>query len=523
MKRRDFFKKTWPATVLPFVVNGLPVSAVSASPLIEFLAKAGSNEDHVLVLIQLSGGNDGLNTVIPLDQYSNLSNARSNILIAQNKVLSLSGTNATGLHPAMSEVRSMYDNGYVSIVQGVGYPNPDFSHFRATDIWLSASDSNQYLESGWLGRFLDQEYPNFPNGYPNTTMPDPLAIQVGSVVSPALQGPSVSMGMAITDPKSFYNFLSGTVDPAPNTPAGHELTFIRLVSQQTQSYSTVIKAAASKATNKSTLYPATGKNPLADQLKIVAQLVAGGLKTKVYMVSLGGFDNHSAQVDSSATETGVHASLLQKISEAVNAFQDDLKLLNADDRVLTMTFSEFGRRIRSNASLGTDHGSAAPVLLFGKHVKPGIIGSNPIIPATVSVNDNVPMQYDFRSVYTSILKDWFGVPQSELDAVMLQQFTLLPITTTGMVEPELLQAASVSNYPNPCTDYTQISFTTQGGLLRIRLFDNMGREMQTVAEGNYPKGRFNIMLPTSNLPGGIYYYQVQQGSQQVMKSLVITR
>ena len=138
----------------------------------------------------------------------------------------------------------MYNNGLVNIVQGVSYPNPNFSHFRATDIWNSASDSNQYLNTGWLGRYLDNTYTGYPVGYPNTSMPDPLAIQIGTGVSPVLQGPQVSMGMAISDINSFYNIVNGTVDPAPATPAGHELTFIRYISQQTQTLHPVIQTAA---------------------------------------------------------------------------------------------------------------------------------------------------------------------------------------------------------------------------------------------------------------------------------------
>nr|MBP7511072.1 hypothetical protein [Bacteroidia bacterium] len=292
MKRKEFLGKTISAGLLPVVMNGFSLQAIAASPLIEFLNKAG-NEDHVLVLIQLSGGNDGLNTVIPLDQYANLMAARSNIAIAESKVLSLDGSTVTGLHPAMSHIKNLYGEGQISIIQNVGYPNQDFSHFRSTDIWLTASDSDKYVDTGWLGRYLDTQYPNFPTNYPNATHPDPPAIQIGALISPALQGGAMSLGMSITDPTNFYNFVNGTVDPAPNTPMGHELSFVRLVAQQTQQYSGSIKGAADKAVNLSTLYPSKGANTLADQLQIVARLVAGGLKTKVYMVSLGGFDTHS--------------------------------------------------------------------------------------------------------------------------------------------------------------------------------------------------------------------------------------
>lgn len=425
MKRRKFISTFSAATVLPALLDGFSFKTFAASPLLQALAN--TNTDHVLVLIQLSGGNDGLNTVIPLDQYSTLSTARSNILIPSAQVLPLSGTVITGLHPAMTGIQQLYDNGKATIVQGVSYPSPNFSHFRSTDIWMTASDSSQVLSSGWVGRYLDYEYPNYPVGYPNATVPDPLALEIGSTVSLAMQGPAVSMGMTISDPTNFYNLINGIQDPAPNTNYGKELTYIRQVNQQSQAYSAVITAAANNITQQSSAYPATGQNRLADQLKIVARLIAGGLQTRVYMVTLGGFDHHSLQVDASNTTTGAHATLLSQLSEAVAAFMDDLNFLSINNRVVGMTFSEFGRRIISNGSRGTDHGIGAPMMLFGDAVQSGIIGTNPVIPANATINDNVAMQYDFRSVYASVLHEWFCIPQADLNQIMLQNFQVLPV------------------------------------------------------------------------------------------------
>ncbi|MDO8969189.1 MAG: DUF1501 domain-containing protein, partial [Saprospiraceae bacterium] len=200
-------------------------------------------------------------------------------------------------------------------------------------------------------------------------------------------------------------------EPAPNTPYGHELEFIRLVTQQAQMYYDSVVAAAENGQNLGS-YP--GGNSLADQLKIVAQLVSGGLSTPIYIVSIGGFDTHSEQVDGTfGNAEGLHANLLRTVSEAVSAFQNDLKLLGVDDRVAGMTFSEFGRTIGSNGSTGTDHGAAAPLFVFGKNVIPGIIGSNPSIPSIPLTSYDVPMEHDFRSVYASALKDWFGIANPE--------------------------------------------------------------------------------------------------------------
>ncbi|HRS37903.1 MAG TPA: hypothetical protein P5292_01875, partial [Bacteroidia bacterium] len=199
MKRKQFLQSLAASATIPSLINGFSFRSFAASPLLQSLA-ASTIDDHVLVLVQLTGGNDGLNTVIPLDQYANLSLARPNILIPDTAVLSLNGITGTGLHPAMGGMQNLFNDGKLAIVQGVSYPSPNFSHFRATDIWLTASDSSQVLNTGWLGRYLNYEYPNFPTGYPNPTMPDPLALQIGTSVSLALQGPTVGMGMTITDP-----------------------------------------------------------------------------------------------------------------------------------------------------------------------------------------------------------------------------------------------------------------------------------------------------------------------------------
>lgn len=524
MKRRSFLKAAAAGSMVPVTLNGLSLRAYGASPLMSLLSRRAGATDRVLVLIQLNGGNDGLNTVIPLDQYSNLSKARSNVLITDTKVLSLSGKTGVGLHPAMTGLQGMYNDGLVNIVQSVGYPNPNFSHFRSTDIWMSGSNTNENWTTGWMGRYLDAQFPGYPTGYPNSGMPDPPAIQIGAMVSLAFQGPDVSMGMAITDPSNFYNLVNGTTDPTPDTPAGHELEFLRIMANQTNQYATVIKAAAGKATTLSTKYP-TG-NSLADQLKIVARLIKGGLKTQVYMVSLGGFDTHSQQVDNSDHSLGAHATLLQRVSDAVTAFQDDLKLMGIQDRVAGMTFSEFGRRIMSNGSVGTDHGAAAPLLVFGTGVQSGIIGTNPTIPATVTVNDNVPMQYDFRQVYASALKDWFGLSSSEVKSAMGgKDFNTLPIfkaNVSGLEDWADMMSRIVLHdvQPNPVQEQATFRFYTDGGNSELLLFDALGNQVRTLASGKHAAGEQEVAVNLNGLRPGNYFYQLSQGHRRVTRVLV---
>ena len=258
MRRRDFLRNMAPVAFL----GGFKINALSHLPFMDGLQGAADN-DHVLVLVQLIGGNDGLNTVIPLDVYGDYVAARTNIAIPQGKVLTLSKNPKTGLHPSLAGLKGLYDADKLAILQAVGYPFPDGSHFRSTDIWLTGADSSQYLDTGWTGRFLTDTYANFPIGYPNEAMPDPLAIQIGSVISPVFMAQTGTTAMAVPTDTAFYDLINGITEPEPDTPMGNELTYLRAVARQTNKYADVIEAAAKKVTSQSP-YP---QGELAEQLK----------------------------------------------------------------------------------------------------------------------------------------------------------------------------------------------------------------------------------------------------------------
>lgn len=521
MKRRDFLRNTSTGVLLPSLLSGFSFRAFGAdSDIIRSLQLPVTETDHVFVIIQLNGGNDGLNMVVPIDNFSSYVNARQNIYLPEKSLLALNGK--SGLHPAMTGLKSMYDKGYLKVVQAVGYPQPSYSHFRATDIWMSGSDSQQVVNSGWAGRYLNYEYPNFPNGYPNASMTDPLAIQIGSSTSLTLQGPAVGMGMSISNTSNFYNLIDGIEDPAPDTPAGKELKFIRMIAEQTQQYATVIKAAATK-TVQQVSYPI--KNSLGDQLKIVARLVKGGLKTRIYMVNYGGFDTHSAQVDSADKTKGSHATLLMNVSDAIKSFQDDLKFLEIEDRVVGMTFSEFGRRIKSNGSEGTDHGSAAPLFVFGKNVIGGVLGDSPTLPANATVNDNIPFQYDFRSIYSTILSNWLCVNDDDLQQIMLKNFQQLPLVNGGGCKKAVNLSGDVliSNYPNPFVKSTVITFTTAGGHTLVQIIDTTGRVMVNLIDKDYTAGTYTVVFNGDALPTGIYYARLQNLATQQVRAMLKVR
>lgn len=423
------------ASLVPVMLDGFGLKAMtSQSALVQSLLNtAALATDRVLVIVYLNGGNDGLNTVIPRDQYSLYTGLRSNIAIPENAVLALDGNPATGLHPAMTGMRDLYNNGKLSIIHSVSYPNPDQSHYRATDIWMTAVDANATSDSGWAGRYLENRYPGYPVGYPNPQMEDPLAIQIGYLTSTALLGSQQSMGIALSDPNSFYQLVgSGSATSPGDLPccdAGELIAFIRQQQILSVGYATEIKAAADAGQNMATYPDASAKNSLADQLKIVARLIHGGLKTKIYFVSLSGFDTHSTQVDPTNVLIGTHADLLGKVSTAISAFQQDLKLQGTEDKVVGMTFSEFGRRANSNNSRGTDHGVAAPMFVFGSNLKHRTFGQNPDLANLTGQagNKEITMQIDFRRVYTDILNDWFGTASATTNSLLFHPFPTISL------------------------------------------------------------------------------------------------
>lgn len=525
MDRRKFLRTASMATVGGMAVRGF------SSPLLQALRSRDLN-DRVLVVVQLYGGNDGLNTVIPLDQYDVLSAVRPHVLIPESEVLPLSGLNGTGLHPALAGLRDLWDDGKLNIVQGVSYPEPNFSHFRATDIWETGADHDQLLNSGWTGRYLNLEYPNYPSGYPNEDMPHPLAIRVGGAVGPGLQHMGMSMGVAINNTDDPLD-LSGNIynDPLTAACSGGKLGLVRTVQRQTDLYGDVINAAAQAGCAHGP-YP-IGPTPggqLAQALRIVAQLICGGLKTRIYWVSLNGFDTHAQQVVEGDHTTGVHANLLQGLGDAINAFQNDLAGLGLEDRVLGMTFSEFGRRIVSNASIGTDHGSALPMFLFGSKVVPGMLGTNPEIPPGSTYQTNLAMQYDFRSVYASVLTDWFCLDPQEVEQVLLDTYQPLalvdPADCLGTDVHELNQRAGeqlLEVYPNPFVERTTVRYTSHGGRVLLQVYNESGQLVNTVLNAPTAPGTYVVDVDLGPLPAGVYYCRLQNESRQQVRNMLKVR
>jgi len=504
MKRRTFIK-SGSLLSLPLLLQGTEVAAIGNSMIANMI---GGDTDRVLVLIQLDGGNDGLNTLIPLDQYSNLQSVRSNVIVPESSTLQITDTNA--FHPSMQGFRELWDDAKFSIIQNVAYPNQNRSHFRSTDIWNTASSAEEVISTGWLGRYFGQDYPDYPVNYPNADCPDPFAITLGFFVSETCEGTASNYSIALNDPAQLGQ-IDETQDGEVDTSCyGNELTYIKETIRQTNAYSTTISSAF-EAGNNLQDYPED--NTLAQQLKIVARLIAGGLQTKVYVVSLGGFDLHGDQVVDGDTTIGTHAELLSTLSQAVNVFQNDIADLGLSERVIGLTYSEFGRRIRSNFSLGTDHGTAAPMFVFGSCVEPGIIGDNPQIGTEVHEQEGVAMQYDFRSVYGTILLDWFGAKEIDVKSLLYDDFQripfLMPCDASSSTQDDDLSVIDLQLHPNPCSSYCHIKFNTMGDDIRISLFDVLGSELVVLSNRSFAKGDHSVFIPMEKYRSGSYFVRIQ--------------
>jgi uncharacterized protein (DUF1501 family) len=513
MKRRQFIKNVaLTSASLPFVSNGFGMQALSQK-LFNFSTGA---EDRVLVMIRLNGGNDGLNTVIPLDQYANLMIHRPEIIIPQNQILSV--TPEVGFHPQMQGMKGLFDQGKMSVVQNVGYPEQNRSHFRSMDIWTSGSlDVSE--TRGWLGRYFDSYNPNYPTGYPNVTYPDPFAISMGSEVTATCQGIAANFSHAVSNPNNAVNLYQGGF-VNDGSYYGDHVEFVGTIIEQTNSFGQVINTAAQAGNNLSAMYDPT--NTLATQLKYVAQMISGGLKTKVYVVSLGGFDTHDNQADATNLQAGTHRGLLKTVSDAIAAFQDDLQLLGLEQRVVGMTFSEFGRQIESNASLGTDHGDAAPLFLFGTCIQSGIIGPNPTIASSLPDQAGIAMQIDFRDVYASILRDWFQVPTNEVQQLFAHQvqFYSLAGTCNVSLEEQALANGSLLVYPNPTPSSVHVKVNLEEGRTMGELRDTNGATVKTYFDQNFSSGVHTIFCDMDGLASGTYFLVIRNNEKTLLEKVV---
>jgi uncharacterized protein (DUF1501 family) len=426
--RRDFLRTTvlgsalsW--TVPSFVAQTFQVmQAQAADSAIQVMT---GKDSPILLVIQLAGGNDGLNTIVPfgMDAYYQ---SRPTIGLKADTLLKLN--DLVGLNASLAPMKTLMDSGRAAIIQGIGYPNPNRSHFRSTEIWHSASDSDRTVSSGWLGRYFDA----CCQGADPT-----VAVNLGSSAPQAFNAKTPT-GISLTNPEA-YGFQSYDRDKMNGVDAttfsfkqmnrmddtdmfgagensggsigsisggghhGSAVDFLERTAMDAQMSADKIKEISKKGTNLAAYPPSA----FANNLKLIARLISGGLPTRVYYASHGGFDTHNNQI-------GAHERLLGDFAGAMQAFLDDLKAQGNDQRVMVLTFSEFGRRVHENANKGTDHGAAAPMFLFGAGLKAGLHGDHPSLEKADLTDGDVKYHTDFRTVYAAVLEKWLKAPSEQI-------------------------------------------------------------------------------------------------------------
>lgn len=513
MKRRGFIQTVALSSIgAPLLLKDFKFGAVTE----QLFKTSRSAEDRVLILIRLNGGNDGLNTLIPLDQYDNLVIQRQNVLIPENQIITLTPNN--GLHPVMTGMANLFNDGKMSIIQNVGYPEQNRSHFRSMDIW-STGLLDPSGTTGWLGRHLDHNYPNYPDDYPNAAYPDPFAISMGYEVSTTCQGLLANFSHSLVDPFATVNLLE-TAQLNDGTYYGAHMEYLSTIIAQANEYGAAVNTAANNGSTLSTMYD--DNNPLAVQLRYVAQMISGGLKTKIYIVNIDGFDTHDAQVVENSQQTGNHANLLKRVSDAVEAFLDDLNLLGLENRVAGMTFSEFGRQIASNASFGTDHGDAAPLFLFGTCISSQVIGPNPVIGDQIVDQAGIPMQIDFRDVYASVLKDWFEADATDIQAMFEHTVNFIPVLDScnlGVDDKDPFKE-DIFVFPNPCGDQTTVRVLCGNEKVTVQVRDLYGKLVLEICSKTLTQGSHDIPVDLSDIASGEYLVTVVKESGNFTKRLI---
>jgi uncharacterized protein (DUF1501 family) len=379
--RRHWLRRSTLVSLAPTVPGFLARTARAAEP---------RAESRILVLIQLDGGNDGINTVVPYKDDGYKKNRRD-LRLASDGLVKLDEKSGIGMNPAMASMAKLFENGRLAIVQGVGYPNPSRSHFESMAVWQSARLTPEDRDGfGWLGRGLDAA--------PRPASGAPGAILLARAELPLAIRGRRSVATALTQPDDFT--LTDGADPRGSADSSTDplTSFVRRSALDAYAFADQMSAVA-KRQRLAVPYP---KTALAEHLSLVAQLIRAGLGTRIYYAIQPGYDTHSVQ-------PARHAALLSELAGAVRAFHDDLALARLDDRVAVLCFSEFGRRVEENGSRGTDHGTAGPVFLVGSRVRGGLVGDAPSL-VDLDADGDLKMTVDFRRAYATVLENWLGIP-----------------------------------------------------------------------------------------------------------------
>ncbi len=510
--RRSFIQALGLAGTGGIMLGHASITASKPSPL--SVALAASENENILVIIRLKGGNDGLNTIVPIYDYATYANLRPSIRHQQSNLINLNADFAIPNY--MGGLESVWGDGKMKVIHGVGYPQQNLSHFRSAAIWASTDDIN-VEPTGWWGRYYEDLYPDYLINPPEI----PPAVQIGSIGDLIFEGNDSNYAFSVANTEQLANVAQNGVQHdvtnLPDCVYGDKLLFMRATTNTTIRYSSVINDAYMASSNSSSY----SDEALAKQLAIVARLIKGNLGTKVYMVTLDGFDTH-------ANQAGNHQSLLEDLSDSIKDFYDDLAAAGMDDKVLTMTISEFGRRPYENGSNGTDHGAASPVMLFGAGLDGnGFVGTHPNLTEW-DADDNLIPTTDFRDVYSTVLTEWFCMDPSVVSTILLNQTyqTLdMGITCQTLTNTDFSDTTRFVHIPIYQNDRTLIEINMPNTAnVDIRLYDLMGREVGSLGNQILYPGKYSIDVKEkikTRLSYGQYIYRISTGGQFYSKSIQI--
>ncbi len=524
MGRRDFLSRALQMSAAGLIVPSFlqtKEALAKNSPLWNLSNAYGGGTDHTLggktvVMIQLKGGNDGVNTVVPYTDPS-YTQIRPTISIPTEELHLIGGN--VGLHPSLGPIKNLFDQGKAAVIQGVGYPEMNLSHFRATDIWMSGSSSDEFLETGWLARFLEGMFPNFPNELP----PHPYGIQQATQHRIPLQGDRGQTGIVVENPESFYGLVldsyAGTFDDKLRpTRGGREVGYVRRVDQETFGYAEAIEAAAESGSN--TLdYP---NHHLGRQMEIIARLISGDLGTPVFIASRGGFDTHGNQLER-------HAEILDQVATSIAAFMQDLENQGLADDVIVMTVSEFGRRPEENGGFGTDHGTAAPMFVVGNGVNGGLYGNAPSL-SDLDQDDNLLVEWDYRGIYGQVLRQHLGGTEEIVEDVLGGTYQspdfLAGSGGRGGTRLHPVSPTLHAPYPNPvsASRSRQVLLRYELGQaepVTLEIFDAGGRRVGALRNGPQAAGRHQASWDVGQVAAGTYMVRMRTPDWRQKTKLIV--
>jgi len=485
------------------------------------------NNDNIMIIVELFGGNDGLNTVIPVDndlyyQY------RPNIAL-QKDVAVRWQTSSLYFHPALVEnietggFMWMMDNGQLAVVESIGYDKPTLSHFRSKEIWQSGinnKDPKVKLDEGWLGRFIASKLPEYPYVLPE----HPVCISVGGTVPLLFKSRKGHMGIAVNNAGSFASKSAGLKPQFPLLGGeGYfidEFNFIYNIASQSEQYGQAVTNAYDNGENIGE-YSDTG---LSQKFKTIARLISGGLKTKVFYVGLSSFDSHVQQMGEPLS--GQHPLLLNELASAISEFNRDALAQGFAQRVAGMTTSEFGRRVKDNGSRGTDHGTASNMFVWGHF---DYINNSAIYGDPPNLEDldrgNLKHQSDFRMIYADFLEKWFGATDDEIDELFQENIgamNILKARTSSVEEQKFISdnPSGLKIFPNPSSGNASIGFNVSRAInIRVSVYTQKGQRVYDAYEGPASLGFMTIPLRLNTV--GKYIVSVKVGQSRLTGILVV--